>query len=156
MLGGGRNGVVRILTRLRDGRPRKRGSIPGRGKRCISSQKRWDRLWGPPSLLFNGYWGLFLWIWSSRSVKHITHCQLVPKSRMSGATSPLSHTPSWWAQGQLFLLSYIVCVPWRYDRWKMIITPCIGDKTVACSKRNFCITTDRRLLYAGMWLRVFP
>jgi hypothetical protein len=29
-----------------------RGSIPGRG---LSP----DRLWGPPSLLYNGYWGSF-------------------------------------------------------------------------------------------------
>jgi hypothetical protein len=32
-----------------------RGSIPGRGKRFLSSLQRPDRLWGPPSLLSNGY-----------------------------------------------------------------------------------------------------
>jgi hypothetical protein len=36
-----------------------RGSIPGRGKRLFSTPQRPDRLWGPPSLLPNGYRGLF-------------------------------------------------------------------------------------------------
>jgi hypothetical protein len=35
-----------------------RGSIPGRGKRFFSPPQRPDRLWGPPSLLPNGYRGL--------------------------------------------------------------------------------------------------
>jgi hypothetical protein len=30
------------------------------GSRIFSSLHRPDWLWGPPSLLFNGYWGLFL------------------------------------------------------------------------------------------------
>jgi hypothetical protein len=38
------------------GRPR---SVPGRGKIFFSSPKRPDSLWAPPSLLTNGYWGLF-------------------------------------------------------------------------------------------------
>jgi hypothetical protein len=29
------------------------------GVRIFTSARRQDRLWGPPSLLFNGYWGLF-------------------------------------------------------------------------------------------------
>jgi hypothetical protein len=32
-----------------------RFSIPGKGKSLFSSPKRRDRLWGPPSLLSNGY-----------------------------------------------------------------------------------------------------
>jgi hypothetical protein len=36
-----------------------RGSIPGRDKRPSSTPQRPDRLWGPPSLLSNGYRELF-------------------------------------------------------------------------------------------------
>jgi hypothetical protein len=35
------------------------GSSPGRGGEFFSSPPRPDRLWGPPSLLSNGYYGLF-------------------------------------------------------------------------------------------------
>jgi hypothetical protein len=36
------------------------GSIPGKGKRplSLSPPQRPDRLWGPPNLVSNGYWGL--------------------------------------------------------------------------------------------------
>lgn len=37
-----------------------RGSIPGRGMRFFFYPRCPDRLWGPPTLLFNGVWGLFL------------------------------------------------------------------------------------------------
>jgi len=35
------------------------GSIPGRGRDCISSLPRPDRLWGPPFLLPSGYRRLY-------------------------------------------------------------------------------------------------
>jgi hypothetical protein len=35
-----------------------RVSILGRGKRFLSTIQRPDRLWGPPSLLSNGYLGV--------------------------------------------------------------------------------------------------
>jgi len=38
-----------IVTSLRAGRPRNRGSIPDRSERYISSPKRPDRLWGVTS-----------------------------------------------------------------------------------------------------------
>jgi len=34
-------------------------SIPGKGKAFFCSPKRPDRLWGPASLLFIGYWQVF-------------------------------------------------------------------------------------------------
>jgi hypothetical protein len=52
-----RNNSVSIVTSLwLDDR----GSIPGRGREFFSSLPRSDRLWGPPSLLSNGYRGPFL------------------------------------------------------------------------------------------------
>jgi hypothetical protein len=49
-----------------------------------------DRLWGPQSLLSNGYRG-----YSGRSVKLTTHLQLVPGSTKCGSIHPVPHTPSW-------------------------------------------------------------
>jgi hypothetical protein len=37
-------------------------SSPGRGWEFFFSPPRPDRLWGPPSLLYNGYEGLSLWL----------------------------------------------------------------------------------------------
>jgi hypothetical protein len=55
------------------------------GSRIFSSPQRPDRLWGPPSLLSNGY----------RWVKLTTLLQIVPRSRKRGSIHPLPHTSSW-------------------------------------------------------------
>jgi len=47
--------TVSVMTSLWSGRPRNRGSIPGRSKRFISFPKRPDWPLCPPSFLFNGY-----------------------------------------------------------------------------------------------------
>jgi hypothetical protein len=59
-----------------------RGSIPGRGKRLVSTPQRPDRLWGPPSLLYNVYLGPFQGGLSGRGMKLTTHLRLTPRSRM--------------------------------------------------------------------------
>jgi hypothetical protein len=43
------------VTRLRAGGPRNLVSIPGKGKRFISSSQLSNRLWGPPSILSSEY-----------------------------------------------------------------------------------------------------
>jgi hypothetical protein len=48
-----------------------------------------DRLWGPPSLLSNGYQGFFPWRQSGWGGKLTNHLHLVPRSRLRGAMYPL-------------------------------------------------------------------
>jgi hypothetical protein len=57
------------------------GSYPGKDKRLFSSPKCPAQLWGPPSLLFNGYWGSFLAV----------NLQLELRSRMSEVISLHPH-----------------------------------------------------------------
>jgi hypothetical protein len=57
--------------------------VPARS-RIFSYQRRVDRLWGPPNLLFNG----------CRGVKLTTHLQLLPRSRKCGSMHPLLSMPS--------------------------------------------------------------
>ena len=42
-----------VVTGLPAWQPRNNGSVPGRDKKFVSSPKRQDRLWVPPTLLFN-------------------------------------------------------------------------------------------------------
>jgi hypothetical protein len=61
-----------------------RGLIPGKENRLFSTPQRPDWLWGPPTLLFNGYLGgggrvAGAWSWP--------HLDLVQRSRMVGHTS---------------------------------------------------------------------
>jgi hypothetical protein len=64
------------------------------GSRIISSPRRPDRLWAPPSLLSNGYRGPSLGV-KRPGVKLTTHLQLVPRPRKRGYIYPLPHKPSW-------------------------------------------------------------
>jgi hypothetical protein len=65
------------------------------GSRIVSTPRRPDRLWVPPSLLSNEYRGLFLRKQSCRGVRLVTHLQLLPRPRKHGSIHPLPHTPSW-------------------------------------------------------------
>jgi hypothetical protein len=49
-----------------------------------------DRLWDPPSILYNGFQGA-PWESSGRSVKLITHLHLAPRIGTRGAISPIPH-----------------------------------------------------------------
>jgi hypothetical protein len=55
------------------------GSNPGRGLIFLSSSKRPDRLWAPPSVLFNCYLWLFSWEQSGWGVKLNTSIHEVPR-----------------------------------------------------------------------------
>jgi hypothetical protein len=54
-----------------------------------------DRFWGLPSLLTNGYRGLFPSRYSDYAVKLTTHHKLVPRSRVHVIMYPLSRMSSW-------------------------------------------------------------
>jgi hypothetical protein len=59
----------------------RRGSIPDSGKRFFSTPQHPGWLWGPPSLLYNGYWHSFPRS-KGRDVKLTTQLDLEPGSRM--------------------------------------------------------------------------
>jgi hypothetical protein len=73
---------VSVVSRLRVGRPKNQGSMISRD--IVNS--RHHRLWGPLSLLSNGYRGSFAEDKLSRGVKLTTHVQ---------AASKFLHTSSW-------------------------------------------------------------
>jgi hypothetical protein len=115
-----RDSSVGIATGYRlDGR----SSIPGRDK-IFSSPQRPDRLWGPPSLLFNGYRGSFPGVkqpgpeadHSPPSSTEVKNC---------GAVSPLPHMSSWYGAKLIkrrdnftFLTYYLLGCPGHYTALK--------------------------------------
>jgi len=78
---------------------------PSRGKGFLSSPKYPDRLWGPPSLLFNPYRGQSRRE-SSRGFMLTTYLHIAPRLRMSGSTPlpPPPYPPAtpWCGEGQIF------------------------------------------------------
>jgi hypothetical protein len=73
-----------VGTALRCG-PDGAGLETWKGQEIFPSSKHPDRLCDPPSLLFNGNGGSFLWV-KYVSVKLTTHLHPVPRLRMSRAT----------------------------------------------------------------------
>jgi hypothetical protein len=74
-------------------------SSPGRSWEFFSSPPRPDRLGSPPSLLSNGYQGLFPWRQSGRGVKLTTHPHVAPNLGICGAISLLPKYAfiAWWS-----------------------------------------------------------
>jgi hypothetical protein len=69
-------------------------SIPGKRKIFFSSPRRPDRLWGPPSLLSNGYQGSITGVkWPGREADHSPASSVEVKN--GRARHPLFHTSSW-------------------------------------------------------------
>jgi hypothetical protein len=71
-----------------------------------------ERLWGPPSLLSNGYQGSSPGVKRGRKVTLTTHPHLLPKSRWVEAIPPVPQEPPWRVVGQIyFTLLYFTLYP---------------------------------------------
>ena len=112
---------VGIMTRLSAGQPRNRVSIPVRCMAIYFTAECPDGLWGPSSLLFNGYRGFFSGGWGIKGLDRKNgHCPpSIARSRMSGAITSRPHTIYWRGQGQLcfyLLVAYaVVCLTAKHE-----------------------------------------
>jgi hypothetical protein len=77
------------------GRPSNRDSIQGRDKRSVCSPQRPDRLWVPPSLLYNGCRGPFPPGVKRPGCGADSSPQSCAEVKNGGAIPPLRHTLSW-------------------------------------------------------------
>jgi hypothetical protein len=119
---------------LQTKRQKSQGLFPGRSKRFFSTAKHPERLWGPPSIQLNGYWGLFPPVRKSGlGVFVTTQLHLAPRLRMSGAIPALPHTPSWRAHGQLHFYVILNIFP-RYVTTKgvRLTTPPVQSIRTDC------------------------
>jgi hypothetical protein len=111
-----------------------------------------DRLWGPPSLLSNGYQGFFPGGKAAWVVKLTDHLRLVPRPRMRGAIPPLPHYVfiAWYsvkAQGQLYL-PYLYHKAVRSRTFRILTTRNGQERQSVYCALSFNLTyTSERLLF---------
>jgi hypothetical protein len=70
------------LSRYSDGLQAGRLMLEIEVRDLFTTPQRADRMWDPPSLLSNGYWGLFTQGSSGQGNQLTTHLHLVSSSRM--------------------------------------------------------------------------
>jgi hypothetical protein len=115
------------LSRYTDGlRLDGRGSIPCKGKSWFSTPQSPDRLWGPPSLLYNGYRGSSLGVKrpgreadhslpSSAEVKNGGAIPLLPRMSLWHSSELIKHSDNFIVAAS-FLRQIIQCGPNTKDR----------------------------------------
>jgi hypothetical protein len=96
-------------------------SILDRGKRFMSSPKRPDRLWGPPSVLHNGTRALFLGV---KRQGHEAELHLMPMSRRMEILYFLSVSKAWCLINQAHEQLYI------YLKINVKETDCVGVESI--------------------------
>jgi len=91
---------------------------PSRSKRFSCSPNHPDSLWGPQSLLFNGFYQWLLqWHQSSQGMRMTTHLHQAPRLKMSGATLPSPCTSSQHVRETTFRLGYNLST--LFQLWKV-------------------------------------